>query len=76
MRITNNHSLSQSKQQMQATNIQEEQIRMSINLLFVEDISKAQPNLVEKDNPSILKDDFYSRTDPHIFTSIAPVLLD
>ena len=27
-------------------------------------------------NPSILKDDFSSRTDPSIFTSIAPVLLD
>ena len=26
--------------------------------------------------PSILKDDFSSKTDPSIFTSIAPVLLD
>ena len=32
-------------------------------------------NLEEKVNPSILKDDFSSRTDPFIFTSIAPVLL-
>ena len=31
-RITNNHSLSQSQQQMEATDIQEEEIRMSINL--------------------------------------------
>ena len=30
----------------------------------------------EKVNPSILKDDFSSRTNPSIFTSIAPVLLD
>ena len=28
----------------------------------------------ERVNPSILKDDFSSRTDPSIFTSIAPVL--
>ena len=27
-------------------------------------------------NTSILKDDFSSRTDPSIFTSVAPVLLD
>ena len=33
-RITNNHSLPQSQQQMQATDIQEEEIRMSINLLY------------------------------------------
>ena len=26
--------------------------------------------------PTILKDDFSSRTDPSLFTSIAPVLLD
>ena len=32
--------------------------------------------LEKKVNPSILKDDFFSRTDPLIFTSIAPVLLD
>ena len=31
--ITNNHSLSQSQQQMQATDIQKEDIRLSINLL-------------------------------------------
>ena len=35
-RITINHSLSQSQQQTQATNIQEEEIRMSINLPYVE----------------------------------------
>ena len=30
----------------------------------------------KKVNPRILKDDFSSRTDPSIFTSIAPVFLD
>ena len=30
----------------------------------------------EKVNPSILNDDFSSRTDPSIFTSIQPLLLD
>ena len=35
-RITINHSLSQSQQQTQATNIQEEEIRMGINLPYVE----------------------------------------
>ena len=34
-RITNNHSLPQSKQQMQATDIQDEEIRMSIILPYV-----------------------------------------
>ena len=35
-RITNNHSLPQSQQLTQATDNQEEEIRMSINLLYVE----------------------------------------
>ena len=35
-RITNNHSFSSAIQQPQATNILEQEIRMSINLLFVE----------------------------------------
>ena len=34
-RITNNHSLPQSQQQTQAADIQEEDIRMSINLPYV-----------------------------------------
>ena len=34
-RITNNHSLPQSQQQTQAADIQEEEIRMSINLPYV-----------------------------------------
>ena len=38
-------------------------------------MEKLQSNLEKKVNPSILKDDFSSRTDLSIFTSIAPVLL-
>ena len=34
-RITNNHSLPQSQQLMEATDIQEEKIRISINLSYV-----------------------------------------
>ena len=37
---------------------------------------RAQPNLEEKVNPSTLKEDFFSRTDQFIFTSILSVLLD
>ena len=39
-RITNNHSSPQSQQRTQATNIQEEEIRMSINLPCVEGTSE------------------------------------
>ena len=39
-RITYNHSLAQSIQLMQATDIQEEEIRMSINLSYVEGTSE------------------------------------
>ena len=39
-RITNNHSLSQSQQLMQATDIQEEEIRISISLPYVEGTSE------------------------------------
>ena len=39
-RITNNHSLPQSEQLTQATDIHEEVIRMSINLLYVEGTSE------------------------------------
>ena len=39
-RITNNHSLSQSQQLMQAADIQDEEIRMSINLPYVEGTSE------------------------------------
>ena len=39
-RITNNRSLIKSKQQTQATDIQEEEIRMSVNLPFVKGTSE------------------------------------
>ena len=39
-RITNNHSLPQSQKLTQATDIQEEEIRMSINLPYVEGTSE------------------------------------
>ena len=39
-RITYNHSLSQSQQQMEATDIQEEEIRMSINLSYIKGSSE------------------------------------
>ena len=39
-RITNNHSLPQAQQLTQATNIQEEKIRMSISLPYVEGTSQ------------------------------------
>ena len=35
-----------------------------------------QSNLEEIENPNIIKDDFSSRADPSIFTSIELVLLD
>ena len=39
-------------------------------------MKELQSNLEETINPSILKDDFSSRTDPSFFTSIEPLLLD
>ena len=39
-RITNNHSLPQSQQLTQATDIQEEEIRISINLPYIEGTSE------------------------------------
>ena len=45
-------------------------------VLAIEMMQEPRSNLEEKGNPNILKDDFSSRPDPSIFTSIAPVLLD
>ena len=45
-------------------------------VLATEVMQEPQSNLEEKVNPSILKNEFFSRIDPSIFTSIAPVLLD
>ena len=39
-RITNNHSLSQLQQQPQAIDIQNDEIKMSINLLYVQGTSE------------------------------------
>ena len=39
-------------------------------------MQEPQSNLEETVNPSILKDDSFSRRDPSIFTSIEPLLLD
>ena len=41
-RITNNHTLCQSQQQMQATDIQEDEIKLSINLTDVEGQSQVK----------------------------------
>ena len=45
-RITNNHRLPQSQQLTLATYIQEEEIRMSINLPYVEDTSEKQRHIL------------------------------
>ena len=45
-------------------------------VLAIEIMYEPQSNLEERVNPGILKDGFSSRTDPPIFTSIEPVLLD
>ena len=45
--------------------------------MAIEIMQEPQSNIEEKVNPSILKDDdLFSRTDPSIFTSIEPLLLD
>ena len=44
-------------------------------VLVIEIMSEPQSNLEEKVNPSILKDEFSSRTDPSFFRSTKPVLL-
>ena len=45
-RITNNHSLPQSQQLTQATDIQKEEIRMSINLPYVEGTGEKPRSIV------------------------------
>ena len=45
--ITNNHSLPQSQQLTQATDSQEEKIRMSINLPYVEGISEQLQHILD-----------------------------
>ena len=45
-------------------------------VLAIQIMYEPQSNLEEKSNPNIFQVDFSSRTDPSIFKSIAPVLLD
>ena len=45
-------------------------------VLAIEIMYEPQSNLEKKVDSSTLKDDFSSRTDPSILTSIAPELLD
>ena len=57
-KITNNHSLPQLQQQTQATDIQEEEIKMSINLPYVEGTSEKLRRILrshKKNQHSILK---------------------
>ena len=56
-----------------------EQIKASIfldELLAIEIMQEPLSNFEVKVNPSILKDQFYSRRDLFIFASTAPVLFD
>ena len=46
-RITNNHSLFQLQQQTQTRNIQEEEIRMSINLPYIEGTSERLQHILK-----------------------------
>ena len=52
-----------------------ELINTPIFLEAVLAMQEPQSNLEEKVNPSILKDDFSTRTDPSTFTSLELVLL-
>ena len=54
-RITNNHSLPQSQQLTQATDIQEKEIRMSTNLLYVEGTSEKLCHILSSHKLSTLK---------------------
>ena len=45
-------------------------------VLAIEIMQEPQSNLEKKVDSNILKDDFSSKTDPSILTSIAPELLD
>ena len=56
-RITNNHSSPQSQQQTQATNVQEEDVRMSINLLYVKGTNEKLRRILRSHN---IKSTFYT----------------
>ena len=61
-RITNNHSLPQSQQLMPATDIQEEEIRMSINLPNVECASEKLQRIFRSHK---IRSTFYSENTLH-----------
>ena len=52
-RIANNHSLPQSQQLMEATGIQEEKIRMSIKLPYVEGSSEKLRRILRPHKPRL-----------------------
>ena len=56
-RITNNHSLPQSQQLTQAIDIQEEEIRMSINIQYVEGTSEKLRRILRSHK---IKSNFYT----------------
>ena len=56
-RITDNHSLPQLQQQTQVTDIQEEEIRMSINLPYVEGTSEKLRHILRSHK---IKSTFYT----------------
>ena len=61
-RITNNHSLPQSQQLMQATYIEEEEIRMSINLPYLEGASEKLWHILRSHK---IRSTFYSEKTLH-----------
>ena len=54
-RITNNYSLPQSQQLTQATDIQEEEIRMSINLPYVEGTSEKLRHILRSNKINFIR---------------------
>ena len=61
-RITNNHSLSSLQQQMQATDIQEEEIKMSINLPYIEGTSEKLRHILRSHK---IRSTFYTENTLH-----------
>ena len=62
LRITNNQSLSQSQQLAQATDIQGEEIRMSINLSYVEGTSEKLWSILKSHK---IRSTFYTKNSLH-----------
>ena len=60
--ITNNHSLPQSNQLTQATDIQKEEIRMSINLPYVEGTSEKLRRILKSHK---IRSNFYTENTLH-----------